>query len=79
MQFMQNILDKPNWYNKIVDETIVTKWQAEAKEQNIRDEVVEYAIDELIHYAANRDAASGIEPAGVDMVWVSRAIIIIRN
>ncbi|KAL4253409.1 Protein of unknown function DUF4246 [Abortiporus biennis] len=77
LKFMQSVLEKPNWYNKLQDTTIRQKWIEEAKAQlKMREVVVEYALKELDWYASSvRDDATRISPTGIDFVWKSDNLI----
>jgi hypothetical protein len=65
-------MEKPQWRSKMKDEVIWAKWREEAKTQDkrFRDEMFAYAQAELEWFAAQHDEKTGIEPSGVDLVWV---------
>jgi hypothetical protein len=69
---IQAILEKPDWRKKLDDPAIVTKWKEEAKQQQdrFRDEMFDYALKELKWCSSAYDEKTGIQPSGVDMVWV---------
>ena len=71
MKFIQAVLNKPDWRMKLTDSKIVSKWKVEAESYEIRTEVFDYAIKELGWLANACDKSTGIEPTGVDFVWVS--------
>ncbi len=58
------------------DDEIWKKWTSETREQEprFRDEMFDYAKKELKWLAQSRDVETGIEPTGVDLVWVSNCI-----
>lgn len=44
MMLMDDLTDKPNWYEKVFDDTIVAKWRSEAttqSEEDIYQEIVD--------------------------------------
>ncbi|OTA82510.1 hypothetical protein M434DRAFT_400973 [Hypoxylon sp. CO27-5] len=68
MNFVNQITDKPNWEDKVFNETIVAKWRDEAKSAPsdgldgdvfFSDEMFEYCIKEL------RDKAERIKTTGI--------------
>ena len=71
LTFIQAVLDKPEWRRKLSVPEIVSKWRAEAETYELRPEVFDYAIQELGWLANAGDDTVGIEPTGVDFVWVS--------
>ncbi len=62
------------------DDEIWKKWVDETRVQDprFRDEMFDYARKELKWLAQSRDAETGIEPTGVDLVWVSNRILYSR-
>ena len=70
LKFEQAVMNKPDWKEKINDKEIVAKWKKEASEQEVREEVFDYAIQELKWLSTLGDVVTGIEPTGVDLVWV---------
>jgi hypothetical protein len=70
MKVIQYIMTKPQWRQKLNKPEIIAKWKAEAADWDVRSEVFEYSLKELSWLAAAGDPISGIEPSGVDFVWV---------
>ncbi|MEU3658883.1 DUF4246 domain-containing protein [Streptomyces sp. NPDC032940] len=70
-----HIRSKPGWYDKMHDPGIVARWTREAVGQGLTEAQVRYVLDELAHYAALRDARTGIEVSAVDGVWQSDTLI----
>ncbi|CAE6479346.1 unnamed protein product [Rhizoctonia solani] len=68
---------KPSWWIKCRDETILTKWRAEALAQaEFMDEShVDYVLKELDGYASLRDEVSGAEVSCYDKIWQSDNLI----
>lgn len=75
MQCSARIREKPRWFEKKDDAGIVARWTREAVAQGLTEAQVRYVIAELGHYAALRDARSGVEVSGVDGVWQSDALV----
>ncbi|MFI9152345.1 DUF4246 domain-containing protein [Streptomyces sp. NPDC053367] len=75
MQFSALIRAKPSWFDKMNDAGIVARWTQEAVAQGLTEAQVRYVLDELVHYASLRDAATGIEVSAVDGVWHSDALV----
>ena len=63
-------MKKPDWRRKITEKEIIAKWRGETGD-DLRDEVFKYAIDELGFLAEYGNPEVGVEPTGVDLVWVS--------
>jgi hypothetical protein len=64
-------MKKPEWKQKMTDPNITAKWKAESAAAGLREEVFEYGMKELASWIAKAgDADAGIEPTGVDFVWV---------
>ncbi|MFJ8045467.1 DUF4246 domain-containing protein [Kitasatospora sp. NPDC096147] len=66
---------KPAWFDKLHDAEITARWAREAVEQGMTEAQVRYVLAELAHYAALRDARTGIEVSGVDGVWQSDTLV----
>ncbi|MFH7599240.1 DUF4246 domain-containing protein [Streptomyces racemochromogenes] len=66
---------KPAWFDKRNDADIVARWTREAVAQGLTEAQVRYVLGELGHYAALRDARTGIEVSAVDGVWQSDALV----
>ncbi|KAG8741164.1 hypothetical protein FRC11_014943, partial [Ceratobasidium sp. 423] len=68
---------KPSWWSKCRDETILSKWRAEALAQaELMDEShVDYVLKELDGYANLRDEASGAEVSCYDKIWQSDTLV----
>ncbi|MFE9574478.1 DUF4246 domain-containing protein [Streptomyces sp. NPDC006692] len=75
MQCSALIRAKPGWFDKMNDADIVNRWTQEAVAQGLTEAQVRYVLDELLHYAALRDARTGIEVSAVDGVWQSDTLI----
>ena len=59
---------KPEWWTKYTDPDIRSRWKAEAVgapvpygEIPLKEDEVEYVLDELAHYAKARDPVTGVE------------------
>ncbi|GAA3388051.1 DUF4246 domain-containing protein [Streptomyces roseoviridis] len=70
-----HIREKPGWYDKRNDPEIVARWTREAAAQGLTEAQVRYVLAELAHYAALRDARTGIEVSAVDGVWQSDTLV----
>ncbi|MER5965239.1 DUF4246 domain-containing protein [Streptomyces sp. NPDC002057] len=75
MQCSAHIRAKPGWFDKMNDADIVARWTREAVDQGLTEAQVRYVLAELVHYAALRDARTGIEVSAVDGVWQSDTLI----
>ncbi|MEU0662527.1 DUF4246 domain-containing protein [Streptomyces lavendulocolor] len=75
MQCSAHIRAKPDWFDKMHDAGIVATWTREAIAQDLTEAQVRYVLAELAHYAALRDARTGIEVSAVDGVWQSDTLI----
>ncbi|MER7763189.1 DUF4246 domain-containing protein [Streptomyces sp. NPDC097619] len=75
MQCSAHLRTKPDWSEKMLDAGIAEKWTREAVEQGLTEAQIRYVLAELAHYAAQRDADTGIEPSAVDGVWQSDALV----
>ncbi|MFF6772312.1 DUF4246 domain-containing protein [Streptomyces sp. NPDC012637] len=75
MQCSAQLRAKPQWFDKRNDAAVVAKWTREALAQGLTEAQVRYVLDELAHYAALRDARTGIEVSAVDGVWHSDTLI----
>jgi hypothetical protein len=63
-------MKKPEWRRKLIDPGIVAKWKAESAAATLREPIFDYAIKELNWLSQAGDTETGIEPTGVDFVWV---------
>ncbi|MEU3895689.1 DUF4246 domain-containing protein [Streptomyces sp. NPDC045251] len=70
-----HIRSKPGWFEKMHDPGIVDRWSREAAAQGLTEAQVRYVLAELAHYAALRDAPTGVEVSAVDGVWQSDTLI----
>ena len=70
-----HIRQKPDWFIKMTDADIVSKWTKEALGQGMTDAQVRYVLAELERYAALRDPATGVEVSVADGVWQSDSLI----
>ncbi|MFH8889642.1 DUF4246 domain-containing protein [Streptomyces sp. NPDC017949] len=75
MECSSHIRAKPGWFDKMRDADIVARWTQEALPQGLTEAQVRYVLAELAHYAALRDARTGIEVSAVDGVWQSDSLI----
>ncbi|MFD8223090.1 DUF4246 domain-containing protein [Streptomyces massasporeus] len=75
MQCSAHIRAKPGWVEKMNDPDIVARWTREAVAQGLTEAQVRYALAELVHYAALRDAQTGVEVSAVDGVWQSDRLV----
>ncbi|MFF5701178.1 DUF4246 domain-containing protein [Streptomyces sp. NPDC012794] len=75
MECSAHIRAKPGWSDKMGDDGIVARWTREAVAQGLTEAQVRYVLDELVHYAALRDARTGIEVSAVDGVWQSDTLV----
>ncbi|MHA4816837.1 DUF4246 domain-containing protein [Streptomyces aculeolatus] len=75
MQCSAHIRAKPQWFDKMNDSGIVARWTEEAVAQGLTEAQVRYVLAELAHYAALRDAGTGIEVSAVDGVWQSDTLV----
>ncbi|WP_109783080.1 DUF4246 domain-containing protein [Streptomyces sp. CG 926] len=75
MQCSAHIRAKPGWFDKMNDPAIVARWTQEAVAQGLTEAQVRYVLAELVHYAALRDARTGIEVSAADGVWHSDTLI----
>jgi hypothetical protein len=75
MECSARIREKPRWFDKRNDAGIVARWTREALAQGLTEAQVRYVIAELGHYAALRDAVTGVEVSAVDGVWQSDTLV----
>ncbi|MFC8507302.1 DUF4246 domain-containing protein [Streptomyces sp. NPDC057411] len=75
MECSAHIRAKPGWFDKMHDTGIVARWTQEALAQGLTEAQVRYVLDELAHYAALRDARTGVEVSAVDGVWQSDTLV----
>ncbi|MEU9027538.1 DUF4246 domain-containing protein [Streptomyces sp. NPDC048383] len=75
MRCSSHIRAKAGWFDKMNDADIVARWTREALDQGLTEAQVRYVLAELAHYAALRDARTGIEVSAVDGVWQSDGLI----
>ncbi|MEV2246272.1 DUF4246 domain-containing protein [Streptomyces sp. NPDC049970] len=75
MQCSSHIRAKPGWFHKMNDGDVVARWAQEAVAQGLTEAQVRYVLAELTHYAALRDAPTGIEVSAVDGVWQSDTLV----
>lgn len=59
---------KPQWWTKYIDPTIRARWKAEAVGAPVpygnillKEDEVEFVLEELAHYDATRDPVTGVE------------------
>ncbi|MGW7354028.1 DUF4246 domain-containing protein [Streptomyces sp. NPDC054784] len=70
-----HIREKPGWFDKRHDAAIAARWAREATAQGLTEAQVRYVLAELAHYAALRDARTGVEVSAVDGVWQSDTLV----
>ncbi|KIO34043.1 hypothetical protein M407DRAFT_227263 [Tulasnella calospora MUT 4182] len=75
-----HIRSKPSWWTKYKDETIRSKWKAEALEtpvsgENLLEPEVDYVLDELAGYNKMRDEATGIQQSCFSRIYESDSLI----
>ncbi|OLZ73733.1 hypothetical protein AVW11_01250 [Streptomyces amritsarensis] len=75
MQCSAHLRAKPGWFEKMKDADIAARWTQEALAQGLGEAQVRYVLAELEHYAALRDARTGIEVSAVDGVWQSDTLV----
>ncbi|MFM9368567.1 DUF4246 domain-containing protein [Streptomyces sp. Da 82-17] len=75
IQCSARIREKADWTAKMRDPEIVARWTREAAEQGMTEAQIAYVLAELAHYAALRDARTGIEVSAVDGVWQSDTLV----
>ncbi|MGW5347224.1 DUF4246 domain-containing protein [Streptomyces sp. NPDC004050] len=75
MECSAHIRAKPGWFDKMNDAAVVARWTQEAVAQGLTESQVRYVIAELAHYAALRDARTGVEVSAVDGVWQSDVLV----
>ncbi|MGW6719715.1 DUF4246 domain-containing protein [Streptomyces sp. NPDC054995] len=75
MRCSAHIRAKPGWFDKMNDPEIVARWTREAVAQGLTNAQVRHVLAELAHYAALRDAETGIEVSAVDGVWQSDTLV----
>ncbi|MGW4685020.1 DUF4246 domain-containing protein [Streptomyces sp. NPDC004244] len=75
MECSAHIRAKPGWFEKMNDAAVVARWTQEAVAQGLTESQVRYVIAELAHYAALRDARTGVEVSAVDGVWQSDTLV----
>jgi hypothetical protein len=76
--FIQAVMKKPEWKRKLADHDIIAKWKKESAGMELREPVFEYAIKELTWLSNAGDAETGIEPTGVDFVWVRQPYFVVE-
>ncbi|GAA3498137.1 hypothetical protein GCM10019016_052400 [Streptomyces prasinosporus] len=74
-QCSAHIRSKPEWYVKMHDADVVARWTKEAVDQGLTEAQIRYVLAELVHYAALRDARTGVEVSAVDGVWQSDTLV----
>ncbi|PPS75240.1 DUF4246 domain-containing protein [Streptomyces sp. MH60] len=75
MRCSAHIRSKPEWSDKMNDPAVVARWSREAVAQGLTGAQARYVLAELAHYAALRDARTGVEVSAVDGVWQSDTLI----
>ncbi|KAG8912588.1 hypothetical protein FRC00_004198 [Tulasnella sp. 408] len=75
-----SLRSKPSWWTKYKDETIRSKWKAEAlaapvEGDPILEPEVDYVLDELAGYEKMRDAATGIQQSCFTRIYESDTLI----
>ncbi|GAA1535829.1 hypothetical protein GCM10009730_51270 [Streptomyces albidochromogenes] len=75
MQCSSHLRAKPAWFDKMNDADVTARWTQEAMAQGMTEAQVRYVLAELEHYAALRDARTGVEVSAVDGVWQSDILV----
>ncbi|WP_128976108.1 DUF4246 domain-containing protein [Streptomyces roseicoloratus] len=75
MECSAHIRAKPGWFDKRNDAGIAARWTREMLDQGLTEAQARYVLAELAHYAALRDARTGIEVSAVDGVWQSDTLV----
>ncbi|KZV69678.1 hypothetical protein PENSPDRAFT_753199 [Peniophora sp. CONT] len=73
---------KPQWWTKYTDPVIRARWKSEAVgapvpygEIPLKEDEVDYVLDELAHYAAMRDPVTGVEASIAVRIWQSDTLV----
>ncbi|QRV92052.1 hypothetical protein RhiJN_20070 [Ceratobasidium sp. AG-Ba] len=76
-RFSAALREKPSWWIKFRDETILDRWRSEALEQAqlMRLSHIDYVLKELDGYAMLRDNESGAEVSCYDKIWQSDTLV----
>ncbi|QRW06156.1 hypothetical protein RhiLY_05155 [Ceratobasidium sp. AG-Ba] len=76
-RFSAALREKPSWWIKFRDETILDRWRSEALEQAqlMKLSHIDYVLKELDGYAMLRDNESGAEVSCYDKIWQSDALV----
>ncbi|CAE6398819.1 unnamed protein product [Rhizoctonia solani] len=77
IQLSARLRQKPSWWTKCRDETILSKWREEALDQAklMQQSHIDYVLKELDGYANLRDEKSGAEVSCYDGIWQSDILI----
>ncbi|MFG3245760.1 DUF4246 domain-containing protein [Streptomyces sp. NPDC048187] len=75
MRCSAHLRAKPGWSEKMNDPEIAARWTREAVDQGLTEAQIRYVLAELAHYAALRDARTGVEVSAVDGVWQSDTLV----
>ncbi|KAG8901616.1 hypothetical protein FRC01_009802 [Tulasnella sp. 417] len=75
-----HIRSKPSWWTKYKDETIRSKWKAEALEtlvsgEKLLEPEVDYILNELAGYEKMRDEATGIQQSCFSRIYESDNLV----
>ncbi|KAF8061696.1 hypothetical protein FPV67DRAFT_1509958 [Lyophyllum atratum] len=78
LQLMNQLTDKPNWHQKVFDETITSKWKAEALSNDnghdITEKMVDWCIAELQYKATIFEKTGAVSVYNGDVVKSDTAI-----
>ncbi|KAH7102686.1 hypothetical protein BKA62DRAFT_788656, partial [Auriculariales sp. MPI-PUGE-AT-0066] len=82
-QLSASLREKPEYWRKITDKAICAKWKSEMVQQlteaghasYLVNVAADFVLDELLDYAALRDASTGIEVSCWDSVWQSDSLV----
>lgn len=72
---MNDIEQKPNWQQKVHDETIVKRWRQECYEQGFTSSMFDWMIDALHFKAKSKEADTGIQMSPPPCVFHSDSLI----
>lgn len=73
LKMSQEIRNKLDWHEKVLDSEITAKWKEEAEKQGLSSDAADYVIDEVKLYATQRDGF--VEPGPVEGTWKADKLI----
>jgi len=71
----QTIRRKPRWWAKLADAGVCASWEGELAAEGLRPDNVAWVMAHARWCASRRDAATGIEPAAVELAWQCDGLI----